>query len=119
MNLAKLARVYLLVLGAVILLASPSFAGKEAIGDQDLDRVSAAGTCQAGSSACDASDEASDAAQPPATAQDKNGLQVTTTTINTLILGGGQQNLRAVILNNVVGTNQVATGVNVSAGGLR
>jgi hypothetical protein len=118
-NLAKLARVYLLVLAAVILLASPSFAGKEAISDQDLDRMSAAGTCQAGLSACDASDEDSGAAQPPAIAQDKNGLQVTTTATNILTLNGAQQGIRTFILNNVVGTNQIATGVNVSAGGPR
>jgi hypothetical protein len=119
MRRTDVARIYLVIAGCVCLLASPSFAEKEAISDQDLDRVSAAGTCKTGSSACDSPDDDSNAAQTSAIPPDKNGLQVTTTTNTSLTLNAAQQGARTLTLNNVVGTNQVATGVNVSAGGLR
>jgi hypothetical protein len=119
MSRADAARIYLIVAGCVCLLASPSFAEKQIISDQDLDRVGAAGTCPAGSSACDPSDDDSSAAQTSAITQDNNGMRVTTTFDASLTLKASQQGSRTLTLNNVAGTNQVATGINVSAGGTR
>ncbi len=119
MSLTEIIRIHLLAAGAVILLAGPSFAEKEAIGDQDLDRVSAAGICRTGSRPCDASEEDAGAAQTSGIAQDRKGLQVATTTTNTLDLSQAQQGMRTVILNNIVGPSQVANGINVSGGGPR
>jgi hypothetical protein len=75
MSRTRIACVSLLVLGAVWLLAGPAFAGRKAISDQDLDRVSAAGVCGAGSHVCDASED-SGAAQTSMTTPDTNGAQV-------------------------------------------
>lgn len=120
MTLTNIARLTMLVLLAAFLLAGPAFAAKEAISDQDLDRVSAAGTCKkAGSSACDTPEEDSIGAQTSVITQGTNGLQVTTTMISALALNGAQQGIRTLTLNNVVGTNQVANAMNVFAGGPR
>ena len=119
MNAAKRVRFSLLVLGAVILAAGPSYAEKEAISDQDLDRVSAAGTCPAGSAACNPTNEDSSAAQDSTIAQGTSGRQITNTAINALTLNQAQQAMRAAVLNNIVGTNQVANGINVFGGGPR
>jgi hypothetical protein len=119
MSRADVVRIYLIVAGCVCFLASPSFAEKQVISDQELDRVGAAGACPAVSSTCDVSDNDSGAAQASAITQDKNRLQVTTTTNTSLTLNAAQQVARTLTLNNVVGTNQVATGVNVSSGGPR
>ncbi len=116
MTLTGIVRVHLLAACAVVLLAGPSSAEKEAIGDQDLDRVSAAGICGVGTRACDASGEDSGAAQTSGITQDGNGLRVSTTTNNTLDLNQAQQGMRTVILNNIVGESQVANGINVSGG---
>jgi hypothetical protein len=109
----------LLVLGAVWLLAGPAFAEKEAISDQDLDRVSAAGVCGAGSPVCDASEDAG-AAQTSMIPQDTNRAQVVFEPHYLLTLSGGaQQGTRALVLNNAVGTSQVANGINISGTGAR
>ena len=119
MNLADRTCVLMLALVAVILVAVPSFAGKEAISDQDLDRVSAAGTCQGGSAACDPTDEDSSTAQNSTITQGTSGRQITNTAINILTITQAQQGMRATVLNNLVGTNQVANGINVFGGGPR
>ncbi len=119
MSRAEVARIHLVVVGCVCFLASPSFAGKQAISDQDLDRVSAAGGCKAESSACDASEDDSSAAQTSAITQGTNGLRVTTTMNGALALDGAQQSVQTLILNNVVGGNQIANGINLSGGGPR
>ncbi len=119
MSRADVARICLIVAGCVCFLASPSFAEKQAISDQNLDRVSAAGTCLAGSGACDAPDNDSNAAQTSAIAQGANGLRVTTTMNSALTLGEAQQSIQTLILNNVVGGNQIANGINLSGAGPR
>ncbi len=119
MSLTNIARLTMLVPVAAFLLAGPAFAGKEAISDQDLDRVSAAGFCRAGSSPCDAVEEDSGGPQTLVITQGTNGLQVTTTMNSTVALNGAQQGIRTITLNNVVGTNQVANAMNIFAGGPR
>ena len=119
MSRTRIACVSLLVLGAVWLLAGPAFAEKEAMSDQDLDRVSAAGVCGAGSHVCDASED-SGAAQTAMLTQDTNGAQVVSAAHYLLTLSGGaQQGTRALVLNNAVGTSQVANGINISGMGAR
>jgi hypothetical protein len=119
MSLTEIVRIHLLAAGAVALLAGLSSAEREVIGDQDLDRVSAAGICGVGTRACDASEEDPGAAQTSGITQDRSGLQLTTTTNNTLDLSQAQQGMRTVILNNIVGESQVANGINISGGGPR
>jgi hypothetical protein len=119
MSRTRIACVPFLVVGAVWLLAGPAFAGKEAIRDQDLDRVSAAGVCGAGSHVCNASEDPG-AAQTSMAAQDAKGAQVSVAPRYLLTLGeGAQQGIRALVLNNAVGTSQVANAINISGMGAR
>jgi hypothetical protein len=119
MSRTRIACVPLLVLGAVWLLAGPAFAEKEAMSDQALDRVSAAGVCGAGSHVCDVSED-SGAGQTSMTTEDTSGAQIAFAARYLLTFGGGaQQGTRALVLNNAVGTNQVANGINISGMGAR
>ncbi len=119
MRPVRVACLVLFVLGAGWFLADPACAEKEAITDQDLDRVSAAGVCGAGAPACDGSEEPV-AAQASTVTQDKRTMQVDIAGRYSLTLGAGaQQGMRALILNNAVGTNQIANGINISAGSAR
>ncbi len=119
MSPIRTACLFLLVLGTGWLLAGPACAEKEAISDQDLDRVSAAGICGVGAYACDGSDE-SVAAHVSAGAQDSRTMQVNVAERYFLAIGlGAQQGSQALILNNAVGTNQIANGLNISGGGAR
>jgi hypothetical protein len=119
MSRTRIAGVFLLVLSAVGLLVGPAFAGKEAISDQDLDRVSVAGVCGTGSHVCDAS-ENSDAGQASMITQNAHGAQVTSAAHYLLTLGSGaQQGTRALVIDNAVGANQLANGINISGMGAR
>src|SRR5574341_153925 len=78
-------------------LVAPSFAAKKAVSDEELDMVTAAGQ--------------------PAIVQGSGATSVSftpTTNIVVTIQTGSQTNLRALALNNVVGENQVANGINIS-----
>jgi hypothetical protein len=79
-------------------LVAPSFAAKKAVSDEELDMVTAAGQ--------------------PVIIQ---GGPVTvsflpTTDISSVIQPDSQASLRALALNNVVGENQVANGINIAGG---
>lgn len=96
------------------LLGGLSFAGMETLSDNDLDRVSAAGHCEEGSTApCDASnaDPSPDGehASIPATLSGQISHQ--------LSLEQAQQGVRALAITNVSGMNQVANGMNIAGGG--
>ncbi len=109
----------LFLLGVGWVLAGPAFAEKEIIGGQDLDRVSAAGVCGVGARACDAPED-SGAAQASMITQDTIGAQfVFSPQYHLTLTGGAQQGTRALVLNNAVGTNQVANGINISGTGSR
>ena len=116
MTLITAARLPLALLAAVLLLASPSMAEKQLIGEQDLDRVSAAGICVSGPQACDASDEDSGRTQASVLTRDKIGMHLTATAVNSLDLNQAQQGTRTSILNNIVGVSQVANGINLFGG---
>jgi len=77
-------------------MVSPSFAGKKAVSDDELDLVTAAGQ--------------------PVIVQIGSGTVTfnPSTTIQVTIQTGSQTNLRALVLNNVAGENQVANGINIS-----
>src|SRR5574341_381246 len=79
-------------------LVAPSFAAKKAVTDEELDMVTAAG-------------------QPVvvSTGATSTVSFIGTTVIVSDLLTNSQTTLRALILNNVVGENQVHNGVNVSA----
>jgi hypothetical protein len=80
-------------------MVAPSFAAKKAVSDEELDMVTAAGQ--------------------PVIIQGEGTLSVDftgTTDIVQTIQTGSQQNLRALALNNVLGENQVANGINISGG---
>ncbi len=110
----------LLVLGTGWFLADPACAGKEAITDPDLDRVSAAGVCGTTNAHACGSLEDSGSAQEPTVAQDTSTLRVDAAARYHLGFGAGaQQGTQALILNNAVGTNQIANGINISGGGAR
>ncbi len=95
---------------AMLVGAMPAFAGKKALDEGDLDMITAAG-------------------QPLVVISGSAQLGATNTVINpgstvTLTLsqdieltidGTSQQNLRALVLNNVVGENSVANGLNIQA----
>jgi hypothetical protein len=78
-------------------MVSPSFAGKKAVSDEELDLVTAAG-------------------QPVIVEIGTNGTVsfTPTTNIAQTIQTNAQTNLRALALNNVAGENQVANGINIS-----
>lgn len=81
-------------------LAAPSFAAKQAVSDEELDLVTAAG-------------------QPAVISSSGTSSTVSftgNTTVALGILGTSQANLRALVLNNVAGENQVANGVNIQGG---
>jgi hypothetical protein len=80
-------------------MVAPSFAAKQAVSDDELDMVTAAG-------------------QPVAiTAGNTSTVSFSgATTIQVTIQTGSQTNLRALALNNVVGENQVANGINIQGG---
>lgn len=77
-------------------MVSPSFAGKKAVSDDELDLVTAAGQ--------------------PVIVQIGSGTVsfVPTVQIAQTIQTNSQNNLRALALNNVAGENQVANGINIS-----
>lgn len=79
-------------------LTVPSFAAKKAVSDDELDMVTAAG-------------------QPVVISIGGAGTVTFggTTSISSLISPSSQTGLRALILNNVVGENQVHNGVNIAA----
>jgi hypothetical protein len=82
-------------------LVAPSFAAKKAVTDEELDMVTAAGQ--------------------PVVVQTGGASTVSfigTTVIVSDLLTNSQTTLRALILNNVVGENQVHNGVNVNSLGL-
>lgn len=81
-------------------LAAPSFAAKQAVSDEELDLVTAAGQPVVISSSGASSTVSFNSA----------------TTVALGILGTSQANLRALVLNNVAGENQVANGMNIQAG---
>ena len=87
-------------MGALLIaaaLVSPSFAGKQAVGDDELDLVTAAGQpviISAGGAA--------------------TVTFVPFTSIAQTIQTNSQSSLRALALNNVAGENQVANGINIS-----
>jgi hypothetical protein len=88
-------------LGSCVIAAAmvaPSFAAKKAVSDEELDMVTAAG-------------------QPTVVyAQDKATVSFNgTTSISQVIDTGAQTDLRALILNNVVGENQVHNGINIGS----
>jgi hypothetical protein len=78
-------------------MVSPSFAGKKAVSDDELDLVTAAG-------------------QPVIVQIGGDGTVsfVPTTRIAQIFQTSSQNNLRALVLNNVAGENQVANGINIS-----
>jgi hypothetical protein len=78
-------------------LTAPSFAGKKAVSDEELDMVTAAG-------------------QPVLISIGGSGTVTFngTSSMTQLIEPSSQTNLRALILNNVVGENQVHNAINVS-----
>ncbi len=109
-----------LLLGAGWLLADPACAGKEAITGPDLDRVSAAGVCGTTDAHACGSSEESGSAQDPTAAQDTSRLRIDAAARYHRGFGAGaQQGTQALILNNAVGTNQIANGINISGGGAR
>jgi hypothetical protein len=81
-------------------LTAPSFAAKKAVSDDELDMVTAAG-------------------QPVVIAIGGSGTVTFngTTSIAQSLNPSSQNGLRALILNNVVGENQVHNGVNIAASG--
>jgi hypothetical protein len=81
-------------------MVSPSFAGKQAVNDDELDQVTAAG-------------------QPIILSSGNTSVIVAIpiTSIAQTIQTGSQLNLRALALNNVAGENQVANGINISGAG--
>ena len=87
-------------MGAFLIAAAltvPSFAAKKAVTDDELDLVTAAG-------------------QPVIIAIDNGSVSFNgATTIAQSISPSSQTGLRALILNNVVGENQVHNGVNIAA----
>jgi len=78
-------------------LAAPSFAAKQAVSDEELDMVTAAG-------------------QPVVITVGTSGTVIflSSTNIASVLQSGSQNALRALVLNNVTGENQVANGVNIS-----
>jgi hypothetical protein len=81
-------------------MVAPSFAAKKAVSDEELDMVTAAGQ--------------------PVVVSAGTALTLSfngTTTIASVLDPLSQNGLRALILNNVVGENQVHNGINVSAFG--
>jgi hypothetical protein len=90
-------------LGSFVIAAAmvaPSFAAKKAVNDEELDMVTAAGQ--------------------PVIIQTGGPATVTftpTTDIEVTIQTDAQGALRALVLNNVMGENEVANGVNISGGG--
>jgi hypothetical protein len=78
-------------------MVSPSFAGKQAVNDDELDQVTAAG-------------------QPVILSSGNVSVIVAVpiTSIAQTIQTGSQLNLRALALNNVAGENQVANGINIT-----
>jgi hypothetical protein len=79
-------------------MVAPSFAAKKAVSDEELDMVTAAGQ--------------------PVVITSGGTLDVSfngTTTIVSDLQAGSQTTLRALILNNVVGENQVHNGININA----
>src|SRR6185436_16244351 len=78
-------------------MVSPSFAGKQAVSDAELDLVTAAGQ--------------------PVIISAGAGSTVSFTAVTSIaqtIQTGSQLNLRALALNNVAGENQVANGINIT-----
>lgn len=90
-------------LGSFVIAAAmvaPSFAAKKAVSDEELDMVTAAGQ--------------------PVVISSGSSLTLTfngLTAIASDLDNGSQTDLRALILNNVVGENQVHNGINVNASG--
>ena len=96
----------MLVLALIFLWVAPSFAGKQALNEDDLDRITAAGQ--------------------PTFVQITNSAASTASVamsfdnLDTDILDvqpNSQNNLRALTLNNVVGENQIGNALNVKANG--
>ena len=82
-----------------VTMATPTYAGKKVITDSEMDSVTAAG-------------------QPIVLKNEEGNITVEVDTNLTLELANeAQSDLRALILNNTLGENQVGTGMNVASGG--
>lgn len=80
-------------------MATPTYAGKQVITDNEMDAVTAAG-------------------QPIVLKNDEGNIEVTNETKLALgIEDNAQSDLRALVLNNTLGENQVGTGLNIASGG--
>lgn len=102
----KLVSVALIALVSVALWTLPALAGPKALSEAELDATTAAGqpTIVFASSLSTTSG-----------IQSAGNATLGSTTDVFLTLGGGQQNLRALVLNNVVGENELATALNIQS----
>lgn len=102
--------IFFLALAAALFLAGPSFAGKskKALSEDELDRITAAGEPTI--------IQIADVSVSTSTGDASVEVTFTDDTEADLFLSDGvQQNLRALTVNNVVGENQLANGINVTS----
>ncbi len=100
---------------AMLVGAIPAFAGKKVLSEGDLDLITAAGQPEviiAGSANLAAGGTVTVTVIQPTSPVTKLLSQ----DIELVLADTSQQNLRALVLNNVVGENIVASGVNIQAG---
>ncbi|HEY3198517.1 MAG TPA: hypothetical protein VGJ57_10930 [Nitrospirales bacterium] len=108
-------RKFLLGIGSLALalaMAIPSYAAKQVIPDQELDEVTAAGqpVVLISGNGGNTDGTASDIVKRPG---------ITDASVTQIALGiedSSQQNLRALILNNIAGENQTGNGMNIASG---
>ncbi len=95
---------------AMLVGAMPAFAGKKALNEDDLELITAAGQPEVLIAASAAVFGATSTILPSAPV-----TKLLSQNIELVLADQSQQGLRALVLNNVVGENEVASGVNISA----